>query len=44
MSGKVVWEMKSNEDMSKIRQIAEKQFPKILDREELENISSFFKG
>lgn len=44
MSGKFGWEMKSNQDMSKIQQLAEKQFPKILVREELENISSFFKG
>ncbi|WP_318504052.1 metalloregulator ArsR/SmtB family transcription factor [Bacillus sp. T3] len=44
MGTKPVWVLKTNEEMENIRQLAEEQFPKVLDGEELESISAFFKG
>ncbi|MGJ7921746.1 ArsR/SmtB family transcription factor [Neobacillus sp. LXY-4] len=44
MVEKKTWNMKSNENMNNIRRLAEKQFPKTLDSQELENIANFYKG
>ncbi len=39
-----MWDIKSNEEMDKIRQLAEGKFPKVLNSGELESIAAFFKG
>ncbi len=44
MVEKTVWNIKSNEEMFKIRKAAENKFPKMAGNEELEKISAFFKG
>lgn len=44
MNGNNGWDIKSNEEMDKIRLLAETQFPKVLDNVELESLSAFFKG
>lgn len=44
MNTKPGWEIKSTEEMVNIRQLAETQFPKVLENSELESISVFFKG
>ena len=44
MVEKTVWNIKSNDELDKIRQSAENQFPKVLDLAELESMASFFKG
>ncbi|MCL6571319.1 MAG: metalloregulator ArsR/SmtB family transcription factor [Bacillus sp. (in: Bacteria)] len=41
---KTAWELKSNEEMDNIRQLAESQFPKIMVNAELDSLSAFFKG
>lgn len=41
---KTTWELKTNEEMNKIRQKAEKQLPIVMAGEELENTAYFFKG
>lgn len=42
MTEKSVWNIKSNGEMTKIRQLAEINFPKITQKSELENTSAFF--
>lgn len=44
MNEKVIWIIKPDEEMAEIRKQAEHQFPKMVRQEELEDLSSFFKG
>ncbi|NMD68935.1 winged helix-turn-helix transcriptional regulator [Bacillus sp. DNRA2] len=41
---KTVWNLKSNDEMDKIRHSAESQFPKVLNSAELESVADFFRG
>lgn len=41
---KTSWNMKSDEEMARIRQLAENKFPKFVNSIELEKTSAFFKG
>lgn len=44
MIEKSLWNIKTDDEMSKLRQLAENQFPILTKKAELENTSAFFKG
>jgi DNA-binding transcriptional ArsR family regulator len=44
MAEKIVWSIKSDDEMKKILELTESEFPKIKDIAELQNIAAFFKG
>ncbi|WP_019156617.1 ArsR/SmtB family transcription factor [Robertmurraya massiliosenegalensis] len=41
---KVVWNLKSNEEMGNVHKKAESQFPIVMDQENLESTAALFKG